>query len=299
MLLEEHFAKYEAIPLIPKFREHPRHDVKQSVMQLGLKYGHEMLLWCAPKSVERVKWPHERNLYRSDVIALLCYTFDSGTEMHDNLYYQLHQMLHKRSSTAITTWKDYATIFLSALSKLPRYSGTIIRISNIDPKQYQVNKIFCWDFFASGLATNPKEITADFVGSAKTLFILQVENAADVSMVSCCPEQGKEVIVAANSKWQVKSVETSEKFPATIVTLQQIGFYVQLHSASAELVFSYSQTDWTQAYTDIWSVICRQLSIKDALQLRRTCKILLKIVNETVFKKKYFLHFFFQIYIFS
>jgi len=207
--------------LFPSKDYRPSITCEQSIKQLKLKYQQEILSWCLKKTNSLIQSKSSSTTDQSmtssslsssssssltfdEILAIVSYTFDIGAlgPREDNLYFKLNQTLRKRNGNELIIWRDYIYYLLSALDKVPKYSGHVTRGIDIElPKEkYSKNKNVVWNAFSS--CSKKEEVAKSFLKNTGSLFVLDIENGCLIAEYSSIPNED-EVLILPNSEWIV------------------------------------------------------------------------------------------------
>ena len=216
--------------LFPSKDYRPSITCEQSIKQLKLKYQQEILSWCLKKTKDLMlsksstttdkSMKSSSTLTFDEILAIVSYTFDIGAlgPREDNLYFKLNQSLRKRNGNELIIWRDYIYYLLSALDKVPKYSGHVTRGIDIElPKEkYSKNKNVVWNAFSS--CSKKEEVAKSFLKNTGSLFVLDIENGCLISEYSSIPNED-EVLILPNSEWIVTL--TMSQFDPPLYHLKQ------------------------------------------------------------------------------
>jgi hypothetical protein len=152
----------------------------------------------------------EYGLKDDECMAIVYYTIDIsrfGEPQRENLYRALNTNLAKRDTKNLEPWQDYLFLLLSALNKLPNFSGEVFRglkeeITSLS-KLYQQHNNVCWVALTS---TTKNQKTALGFGTG-TLFSIKILEGKDISQFSMFSDEG-EVVLLPNSVCSVVEVLT-------------------------------------------------------------------------------------------
>ncbi|KAH3765325.1 hypothetical protein Pelo_2849 [Pelomyxa schiedti] len=157
----------------------------------------------------------EHHLTDDEVLALIVYSYDVrplGGSDTQNFFFQLNEVLRKRGAS-FEGWRGYIHYLMSALRKLPSYSGVVYRGSNnpTTARPYTRGTSVVWSAFSSTSAL--ESVARDFAGTQGALFCIEITNGKDISAFSAIASE-KEVLLPPNAKFVVtKGFESSNTGP--------------------------------------------------------------------------------------
>jgi hypothetical protein len=162
--------------------------------------------------------------------AIMIYTMGSSSD-DKSLYHVLNSILRSdepNRSDQLKSWFLYLKLFITALSHLPSYRGTIYRgVKNNLSDFYTINKTFVWWGFSSCTKSINVLQSNLFLGNkgAGTLFIIDCFSGKDIGQHSHYPKEDEVLLVAArqfevvgrlnlaSDLWVIHIKETKPPFP--------------------------------------------------------------------------------------
>lgn len=147
-----------------------------------------------------------------DECAAVCYyTADArkyNGPAEKSPYRVLNSVLASRNQGDLEVWKPFLFYLLSALAKLPNYSGTVYRA--IDKpllslsKQYKTGSNVVWPSFTS--TSKNRDIMSNFSGKSEgTWMSIDVVEGKDISTFSLFPDES-EILLLPNSTCHVSGI---------------------------------------------------------------------------------------------
>eukprot|EP01103_Thecamoeba_quadrilineata_P019279 TRINITY_DN7733_c0_g1_i1.p1 TRINITY_DN7733_c0_g1~~TRINITY_DN7733_c0_g1_i1.p1 ORF type:complete len:763 (+),score=140.45 TRINITY_DN7733_c0_g1_i1:146-2290(+) len=180
---------------------------------MGLNDLDLMTSWCKDRA-KSILSSHKGlpGVQFEDVYSILLYTYDSGLDRENNVYYQLNKVLRERASHQLVEWRDYLFYLLTALNKLPAqgprnvYRGMNYKVDTRE--KYREGERVSWNGFTSTSVS--KSQARNFLGKDQkggTIFIIKIQKTGRaVHDFSAIPTE-EEIILEPNSVFEVTNSE--------------------------------------------------------------------------------------------
>jgi len=170
--------------------------------------------------------PH--NLSDDEVFAVAIYTHELKGSMEGNFYFQLNQMLRKRSKVEFDKWRGYLYFLKNALRKFPDQKETVYRgfpFTDIIEKEYREKRPIYWSGFSS--CTPKFDVAKDFAkGPGGILLRIKIFSGKLIKEYSIISMED-EILLLPNTKFRVtKGIQKEGEY-----------FYVDLEEQENPFIF--------------------------------------------------------------
>ncbi|CAF0822122.1 unnamed protein product [Adineta steineri] len=149
-------------------------------------------------------YPNEHNLTKDESAAIYIYMMEISND--SSIYRILNETLHLEDRSKVFPWFGYLKLLHSAISKLPKFQGTIFRGINKDVTMtFEKDQRITWWGITS--CSTSIDIISSFLNksSASTLFHIDCLNGRFISSYTCYSNEN-EVILMPETILQVVSI---------------------------------------------------------------------------------------------
>lgn len=162
-------------------------------------------------------YPSEHGLTRDESAAVFLYTMEWGNQ---SVYRMVNEALRTKELNIIKPWFQYVKLFITAILKLPAYTGNAWRGENHSITQrFQKNhKCIWWTITSCSLTL---DIMDEFIGDQGTFLAIEVKNARSIIGYSYHPQE-EEVILLPGTSLQVLNTPFNDCSNMCVVSLKVI-----------------------------------------------------------------------------